>query len=131
MASNESKVQGQEKLNRERMNDLEITLSKAYKNLRGLDAQVKELMSQKMDLEEDIRNREQKHQLVHSDLQAMISIQHETQQLCDQLKGKNERKKGKMQYLEDTLKYKEQEMEKRDQQIKKYAQGYDDSQRQI
>ena len=50
------------------MRELENTLSKAYTNLRNLDKQNNELTEMKLDLEEEIRKREQKQKETNDDI---------------------------------------------------------------
>jgi chromosome segregation ATPase len=90
-----------------RLRDLEATLSKAYTNLRNLDKQNEELSQMKLDLEEEVRQRERQQREVEQDIKELLRYQEESQVVIKELKDRADKKAGKAKYYKETLIYRE------------------------
>jgi peptidoglycan hydrolase CwlO-like protein len=89
------------------LRDLEATLSKAYTNLRNLDKQNEELSQMKLDLEEEVRQRERQQREVEQDIKELLRYQEESQVVIKELKDRADKKAGKAKYYKETLIYRE------------------------
>ena len=84
-----------------------------------------------MDLEEDVRNREQNQKEMRADIQTMLQYQHDSQHECLTLKQKCAKKKAKVKFYRDTLEYREQELAKKDEVIRKLSSSNEEAEKRV
>ena len=82
-------------------------MNKAYTNLRNLDKQNEELSQMKLDLEEEVRQRERQQREVEQDIKELLRYQEESQVVIKGLKERADKKAGKAKYYKETLMYRE------------------------